>query len=244
LTQHGFGKREYRRLVRAKGKFVFEVRVEETDLLITADDDLTTEAWDAACQARDRIREYGKAHQGFFDSLQPLPEDPDAPLIVQEMLKAGIAAGVGPMAAVAGAVAEYVGRALLPRSREVVVENGGDIFLCGMDEAVAAIYAATSPLSQKVALCVKVGDEGLGVCCSSATVGPSLSLGQADAAVLVGRPAALADAAATAVGNLVKSANDMEAALARGMAIEGVAGVVVIIGETLGAKGDLELLSV
>jgi len=241
LTEHGYGERHYRQLVRRQGKFVFEVKVQETDLLITADQDLTTEAWDAACQARDRIQEYAEAHPGFYESLAPLPADPEAHQIVRQMLEAGEAVGVGPMAAVAGAVAESVGRALLRYTNEIVVENGGDIFLCGMAEASVGIYAGASPLSEKVGLRVRVPEGGLGVCCSSGTVGPSLSFGHADAAVVVGMPAALADAAATAVGNLLKGKEDVEAALERGMGIEGVRGIVVIIGDTLGAKGDLEL---
>jgi ApbE superfamily uncharacterized protein (UPF0280 family) len=159
------------------------------------------------------------------------------------MTAAGAAAGVGPMAAVAGAIAEAVGRGLLAHSNEVVVENGGDIFLQTDEPALAAVYAGTSPLSLKVGLRVGGGGRPCAVCTSSGTVGHSLSLGRADAATVVARSGALADAAATAVGNRVGSRRDLAAAIEFGRRIPGVEGIVVIAGDRIGAWGGLEIVS-
>ena len=166
------------------------------------------------------------------------------PPFVKEMIRAAQKARVGPMAAVAGAMAEFVGRDLLPESPEVIVENGGDLFIQIPREVKIAIFAGPSPLSLRIGLKISGAAEGLGVCTSSGTVGPSLSFGKADAVCLLSPSTALADAAATAVGNVVKSAADLGAGLERAEGIEGVTGAVLIVGEKMGAWGGVELFEI
>ncbi len=98
-------------------------------------------------------------------------------------------------------------------SPEVIVENGGDIFLKTSQAATVALYAGNSPLSLKVGILLAAAMTPLGVCTSSGTVGHSLSLGRADAACVLAADTALADAAATALGNRVKVPDDIPAAL-------------------------------
>lgn len=148
------------------------------------------------------------------------------------------------MAAVAGAMAESVGRDLLPESPEVIVENGGDIFLLSEKEVRVGIFAHTSPLSFRVGLRISAARQGWGVCTSSGTVGPSLSLGRADAVCILSPSAALADAAATAVGNLVRSPSDVSRGLEKAQTIPGLTGVVIIIGDKLGAWGGVQLIEI
>ncbi len=143
----------------------------------------------------------------------------------------------------AGAVAQMVGEKLLHSSPEIIVENGGDIYLKVSRKRVVAIYAGESAFSGKLAIEVAPDRTPLGICTSSGKVGPSLSLGIADAAVVVAPSAALADAAATAVGNAVKSEDDVDAALEIGRRIKGVSGIVVIAGSNLGVWGDIRLLN-
>ena len=145
------------------------------------------------------------------------------------------------MAAVAGAVAEMVGERLLQSSSEVIVENGGDIFLKISKKRRIGIYAGGSSFTGKLAIEVEPGQTPLGICTSSGSVGPSLSLGLADAAVVLAPSAALADAAATAVGNRVRSADDIGAALEFGQSIRGVIATVIIAGDRMGARGDVKL---
>jgi len=151
---------------------------------------------------------------------------------------------VGPMAAVAGAIAEYVGRELLEFSPEIIVENGGDIFLACSRETRVGIFAGNSPLSLRVGLVVPAAGHSWGVCTSSGTVGPSLSFGRADAVCILSSSASLADAAATAVGNLVRTPGDLEKGLEKAKAIEGVWGAVIILGEKLAAWGKIELVEI
>ena len=144
------------------------------------------------------------------------------------------------MAAVAGAVSEYVGRALSAFTSDVIIENGGDIFLCSGKERLVAVHAGSSPLSGLLAVAVKP-QNGLGVCTSSGTVGHSFSFGKADAALIIAKDCALADAAATRFGNLIKTAVDIEPALDEIMSISGISGALAVIGDKMGVKGEVEL---
>ena len=150
----------------------------------------------------------------------------------------------GPMAAVAGAIAELVGRELLRFSPEVIVENGGDIFLCSSQRRRVGIFAGPSPFSNRIAIEVESAGKPLGVCTSAGTVGHSISFGRADAACVISRDAALADAAATAVGNLVQSEEDIPRAIEFARSVEGVIGAVVIKGKHMGAWGEIEVVPI
>jgi hypothetical protein len=158
------------------------------------------------------------------------------------MVKAGENAAVGPMAAIAGAVAEHAGLGLLKSTDEVIVENGGDIFIKTASPLTVGIFAGQSPLSLRIGIRVNGGPMPMGVCTSSGTVGHSLSLGMADAVCVVAESCAFADAAATAVGNLVQSIADIEFAIAKGKSIDKIQGIIIIVGEKMGIWGDLEVV--
>jgi ApbE superfamily uncharacterized protein (UPF0280 family) len=218
------------------------VAVKETDLYILAQSALEQETREAVIQLRQQLEQYIRVNPLFQTSLVPLPADPRAPRIVKEMLAAAQQAGVGPMAGVAGAMAAFVGAALLAFSPEVVVENGGDIFLQTGAERTIGIFAGASPLSMRMGIRVPAERQPLGVCTSSATVGSSLSLGRADAVCVISPSATLADAAATALGNMVQEKGDIERALEAGRKIPGVEGAVIIVHDALGAWGKYELV--
>ena len=234
--------RTYRERVAGGDLASFAVRQRESDLFIRAETDLTDVAAAALRDARLALEGWIEGHPRFASMLDPIPIEPEAPEIVRRMGRAGMAAGVGPMAAVAGAVAESVGRALLAHSREVIVENGGDIFLASRKPRVVGIFAGESPLSWRLGLLIPPEKTPLGVCTSSGTVGPSLSFGVADAAVVISPDAALADAVASACGNRVRTEQDVEAAVAVGRQVEDVWQVVIVKGAKLAAWGQFELV--
>jgi ApbE superfamily uncharacterized protein (UPF0280 family) len=146
------------------------------------------------------------------------------------------------MASVAGAIAEYVANDLLKMSQNVIVENGGDISLKTNREVRVGIFAGNSPLTYKINLLLKPAQMPVGVCTSSGTVGHSLSFGNADAVCVISKSSTMADAAATAIGNLVKGKEDIRTSLEKGIEIEGVLGALIIIGDQFGAIGDIELI--
>ena len=130
-----------------------QVCVRETDLLILADRDVSKQASHLVMQYRSHLENYISRHVEFLSSLVPLASDALAPPIVKEMLRAASLTGVGPMAAVAGAIAEFVGRDLLQTAtQQIIIENGGDIFMARQQDSLAAIFAGTSPLSNKIAI--------------------------------------------------------------------------------------------
>jgi hypothetical protein len=234
--------RTYRNEIKDGDLVSFTVAVKETDLFIRADRDLTLEALDAIHEVRSALERYIRDHPLFLHSLEPVEVENGVAEIVRVMAEAARLANVGPMAAVAGAVAEIVGTKLLAFSPDVIVENGGDIFLKVNSKRQIGIYAGGSAFTGKLAIEVGPGQTPLGICTSSGTVGPSLSLGLADAAIILAPSAALADAAATAVGNVVKSEQDIAAAIEHGKQIRGVTGIVIIVGGSMGAWGDIKLI--
>jgi ApbE superfamily uncharacterized protein (UPF0280 family) len=238
----GYGERTYRRRAHARGLISFSVAVKETDLWVSTERPLEKETRDLILNCRIQLESYIHSHPDFLTSLLPLPEDPYAPPMVKEMMGATERLGVGPMAAVAGAVAQCVGRGLLSLAGQAIVENGGDIFLKADRPVTVSIFAGTSPLSERIGLLVPVRQMPLGVCSSSGTVGHSLSMGVADAACVISPSAALADGAATALGNKIRHQRDLEKATAWASQIEGILGGVVILKERLAAWGDIELV--
>src|SRR4030043_2287009 len=195
--------RTYRCWIKDDDLVSFNVTVKETDLYIRAASNLEAEALKAVIKHRTPLEEYIRSHPLFLHSLEPCSVEEDAPAIVRVMAQAAQIVGVGPMAAVAGAIAEAVGTDLLAHTPEIVVENGGDIFMKISRPRLIGVYAAASPLTGKIALEINPQETPLGVCTSSGTVGHSLSLGAADAVIALSHSAALADAAATAIGNKV-----------------------------------------
>ncbi len=237
-----YQERSYRVNCEARGFAAFTARVKETDLWIRATVDLSQRAVESILNHRRGLEAYGRDHPEFFASLNPLPLDPLAPPLVRAMLAAGQAAGTGPMAAVAGAIAQAVAADLLAWSPQVAVENGGDVYLALSEAATVGLWAGDSPISGRVGLRVPAERMPMAVCTSSGTVGHSLSLGRADAATILAMDAALADAAATALGNRVRTAADLATALDWAQGVPGVLGALVIKGSQLAAWGEVELV--
>ena len=235
--------RTYRCWIKDDDLVSFDVAVKETDLCVRATSNLKAETIESVIKHRTPLEEYIKSHPLFHHSLEPCSVEEDAPPIVRSMTQAARVAGVGPMAAVAGAIAEAVGRDLLAHTPEVIVENGGDIFMKISRPRMIGVYAGESSFTGKVALEISPGETPLGVCTSSGTVGHSLSLGAADAVIVLSGSTALADAAATAIGNRVRTADDIDAMIEQAQTIDGLVGIVIIKGERIGMWGNIKLVS-
>ena len=234
----------YRKWVNAEDLTPFNVAEKETDLLILADRVLEKEAKELALKYRKDIEGYICRYPEFRTSLIPIEDNDAAPAIVKDMLRAAISSDVGPMAGVAGAVSEYVGRGLLKFSTEVIVENGGDIFLKINKPRVLGVFAGKSKFTKRIGIEITPQDTPIGVCTSSGTVGHSLSFGLTDATIIVSKNTALADCAATRVGNAVKTAADVEKGIDCAKSIKGVMGAVIIIGDKLAGWGEVKLVSI
>ncbi len=238
-----YQQRTYRNLIKAEKLTRFQVVVRETDLMVHAARELAHETRELILEHRHYIEAYIRAHPDFAAALAPWRLNGPAPNIVTDMVQAGLSAGVGPMAAVAGAIAEYVGRGLLAHSAQVIVENGGDVFIKADEPVTVGIFAGTSPLSMRIGIRLRPKQMPAGICTSSATVGHSLSLGRSDAVCVVADSCAMADAAATSIGNRVCSSQDIPEAINAGRKMRPIRGIAVIAGDRMGMWGDLELVA-
>ena len=234
--------RTYRDFALRGNLVAFPAAWKETDLYIKAETNLSEEARKVILELREQIENYIQEHPDFQTTLSPLPLDPEANAIVQDMLQAARLASVGPMAAVAGAISEHVGRELARSSKEIIVENGGDIYLYTRHATTVSIFAGPSPLSMRVGLRILPEQTPCGVCTSSGTVGPSLSLGKADAVTVWATSTSLADAVATALANRIGEPKDIEPVLEQAGTIAGVKGAVAILGDRIGLWGDLNIV--
>jgi len=236
--------RTYRNLSPPEGLVRFDVLVQETDLCIYARYPMESAARELVLESRSIIEKYIQQFPYFARTLSPWFIDGPAPGIVRKMAEAGENAGVGPMAAVAGVVAEYVGRGLLTKSTDVIVENGGDVFIHASQPVTVGILAGHSPLNRKLGIRLNANTTAMAICTSSGMVGPSLSMGKAEAVSIVSRSCPLADAAATAVANHVQTKKDLQPAVDFARSISGVEGVVIINGNAVAMWGDLDIVPV
>jgi len=238
-------RRVYRDDMRPEGFITFECKVKETDLHIAVDAESYTPELAEYTERRvlyyrNQLESYIARDPLFKHTLEPHIVELPAPGIVLAMVRAGNAAGVGPMAAVAGAVAEFVAADLLKTVKQVIVENGGDIFMKLDSPGHVLVYAGNSPFSNRISLEVRPG--AAGICTSSGTVGPSLSFGKADAAVILSPSAALSDAVATAAANRIQSPEDLPAALDFVKSVPGMEGALLILDDKLTAWGGVKIL--
>jgi len=239
-----YEERKYRQAMEGRGLVSFQVVEKETDLWICAGRNLWKEAAAAVREVRRILEHYIQRHGHFLSAMEPISVHRAAPHLIRSMAGAGRTAGVGPMAAVAGAVAEYVGRALLETSRDVIVENGGDLFVSSREDRTVSVYAGNSPFSNRLGLRIRGADTPLGVCTSSGTVGHSTSFGKSDAVCVLAPDTALADAAATAAGNRIRGAGDIQKGLDFLGSLPGVTGGLIIVKEKMGAWGAVELVKI
>jgi len=236
-----YEERSYRRASRPVDLFCYEVAVKETDLFCCTSIDLKPFIAEKALFYRNQLEAYIRLRPEFFSSLLPVGEDPLAPRIACEMIAAAHRVGVGPMACVAGAIAEYIGRDVNPLADEYIIENGGDICLRTGRPRTVAVYAGDSPYTGRIGVTLKAREQPYGVCTSSATVGPSLSFGKADAVCVISGSALFSDGLATRLGNLVAEEDEIGPALEEAKRFPEVMGALIVLGRKLGVWGDVDL---
>ena len=244
----GFQPRTYRTQFNTFRFTGFEVAHLETDLWIGVNPDsfqpeMKTVAFDKIKSLRKKMDQYIANEPFFKKSLKPFIPSEIAPAEAVEMAAAAEKAGIGPMSTVAGLFAREIGETLLQNFSidEMVIENGGDIYVLLKNELVLSVFAGESPLSERIGLVIPSVKSKLGICTSAGTVGPSLSFGKADAVVVVCEDVLLADAFATAFGNKIKSPNDVEKVINQSEKYPEILSLLIICEDKIGIKGENEI---
>jgi ApbE superfamily uncharacterized protein (UPF0280 family) len=237
-----YQRRFYRDWVKSKDLYPTHITIQETDLQIFTDKSLDKDfVKERVCLYRRQIENYIARDRRFLSSLKPIVMELNAPAIVKEMAKAAKRANVGPMAAVAGAIAEFLGRDLLKKGyKDIIIENGGDIFIVTRKMRKLGIYTGRAKLWNKLYLKIKSEYTPLGICASSGTIGHSLSFGSADAVVILSKSASLADAVATATANRISSRQDLQEGVDFARSIKGISGAIIIIKNNFIGWGKME----
>ena len=189
---------------------------------------------------RQELEKYIQTNQKFFYTFDPIPA-PSEPLVAKLMALAAQKANVGPMAAVAGVIADLAVADMLKTGCKVaVVEDGGEISAVSDRPVDVALAAGNEPLSKRFGF--RLSEFPIGVATSSGRFSHAFSFGDAEAATVFCKDAGLADAAATAVGNVVKgddAESAIQAGIKRGLSIEGVEGVLVLYKGQVGTAGKI-----
>lgn len=224
------------------GEVVFQVAVEETDLHVVAERDLSRGMADRVRSLRAQLTSYIAIHTAFAESLSPVRVPSSAPEIVRRMADAAERFDVGPMAAVAGTMAQMTAEPFVSESPNLLVENGGDLYLSSTRERVVGLL---SDPKAGMAIGLRLTEDAfpVAICASSGRIGHSLSFGACDLVAVRAGQAAVADAAATALANRIHRPDDLEGAC--GLAAEwrerGVEGLFAACGGRLAGWGNLEL---
>ncbi|MBN1883149.1 MAG: UPF0280 family protein [Deltaproteobacteria bacterium] len=246
-----FDNRTYRFGIPAEGLVSFTVTVKETNLFIRTNMPHKKLVVDAILSARYSLEKYIEDNPQFFETLSPLPDDPLAPSLVRGMIRDARLCAVGPMAAVAGTLAEIAARSLAEiqpdgeQSTEAIVENGGDVYIISpVSRVVSLEWSMDGGGEGCVGMEIPPSPDGIGISSSSGTFGHSLSLGGCDLAAVVASRGSLSDAAATALGNRIKRPEDIEAQIADICRIPDVVGAFVVACGVIGMQGDIRLTAV
>lgn len=237
-----YQRRFYRDWIKDKSLYVTQIIANETDIRVTTNKKVDRDFIEEKIRlCRRDIEKYINKDRRFLTAVKPLSVELDAPLIIKEMADEARKANVGPMATVAGAISESLGRDLLKQGyKDVIVENGGDMFLKTRKSRLIGIYSGRSKLWDNLCLKIKPKETPLGICISSGTIGHSLSFGSADSVVILSKNVSLADAVAAATCNRIKSKQDLARALDFARQIKGVLGVVIILKNNLVSWGKVE----
>ena len=241
-------KRTYRRHFSQDRWACFVVQYKESDLWIGIDKaswnpDMVIFSKRFIRQLRQEMDLWIAKHPDYGRALVPYPAPPAAPEIFREMSAVAEKSGIGPMSAVAGAVARKLGETLqkLFPVREVLIENGGDIYAVLNQDMDIAVFAGNSPLSEKVGLHIEAPYTPIGICTSSGTVGPSLSFGKADAVMVICRDALLADTYATAFANTIQTVHDIAPCIGKISKHPDILSAIAIKEDKIGICGKFEL---
>lgn len=242
MTSKHYEERYYRTYIASEKSKSFNITIFESDLQIYTDGQLQVALEEELKMIRDTIEGYTKKNPDFVESLVPIALESDDPLIINHMKKASKKLGVGPMATVAGAVAHYLGEKYYQNTNELIIENGGDLYVYSTEHKTILLHGGADATVKNLSIKIDKTQLPIGVCTSSGKVGHSLSLGNCDAVTVLAKDTLVADAAATAFGNLLKTKADINSVLQYSKTFKDISGVIAIVDDQMGAWGAFEFI--
>ena len=247
MNNREYTNRTYRQHLRQERWYTFTIVHKETDLWIGIDkasyrEEIRAYALSRVIRLRQEMDTYLNQDPEYRKALIPYTPRTEAPAIIRKMAEVSDVSGIGPMSAVAGAVAGQIAAELKTAFpiREIIIENGGDIYADIHEDIDIAVFAGSSPLSEKVGFTIRADRSPLGICTSSGTVGPSLSFGQADAVMIVCQDCALADTYATAFANQIQTTADIEPCIEKIGDIPKILAAICIKDTQIGISGKFD----
>lgn len=225
-----------------KPGFNLELSYRESDIYLSCNKPVDeVKVKDLVKKYYSEVEEYAMCHPQFFASLSPLAVDENAAPIIKDMLGASGLSGIGPFSAVAGAIAWYVGKEILTYCGEVILENGGDLFLKTKEDKRIGLYAGKDFEKGFITIKVKGRDYPFGIASSSSKIGPSLNFGRADLVTVIASTSILADTFATAFSNKIKKPQDVKKIIEEAKKCSFIEGIAVVFENKITLWGALEL---
>jgi len=235
-----YQERFYREL--HKSNFCLEVSYRESDIYLSCDKPLDEKVVKSLIKKYyDDIASYIRSYPNFLTSLTPWEEDSFAPSIVKDMIAASKVSGIGPFSCVAGGISWYVGRDLLKYCNELILENGGDLFLKINEDKRVGIYLGESFSPNFITVKIKKKEFPFGIASSSSCFGHSLNFGRADLVTVIALDSLLADSFATAFSNKIKRIGDIKKVISEAKEYSFIKAVVVAFEGRIAVWGEVEL---
>ncbi|MCL5770657.1 MAG: UPF0280 family protein [Actinobacteria bacterium] len=248
LIQRLFGERLfidkdiYRIKVNVGNKFSWKVSYKYSDLFIVSKIDIYKKIIKLLPDFYRIIQEFIKKYPSFAKTLNSFNPKDDFPDIIKKMCQSSVIFKVGPMASVAGAVCQYLAQTLSKNNPYLSIENGGDIYIKSPSDIVTGLFLNNKYFKDNIKIKIKKDILPCGIASSSGTLGHSLSLGKSDLTMIICKSPVLADAAATAVGNMVTTKDDIQKTINYFKKFEEILAIIIIKDDKIGLYGDIELV--
>lgn len=221
-----------------------KIEMGETAATIICEKKYFEAAVNGIARARAEIKSYARGRRDFLLSLEPVGCDANAPKVVQRMCKAAAKTGVGPMAAVAGAIAlAGVECAVEEGATHCIIDNGGDIAMVLDQPITVGILGEAGQETLPAVRLAPTDGKVRGLCTSSGIFGHSISFGRAKAATVMASDPVLADAAATTLGNGCRSDSQMRDTLKSLSGIDEIIWAIAIMDDKIGTLGNVPDMS-
>ncbi|HAJ95978.1 MAG TPA: UPF0280 family protein [Actinobacteria bacterium] len=231
----------YRKNISLKDKYCYRLKYKYTDLFITSDRDILKELEAPVLSFYKEIGKVSLDEPVFEKSLVPVRARSHYPVLIKKMCRAARMFGIGPMAAVAGAVCDRIAESIAHTCRFLMIENGGDVYIKSDMPVEIGLYSGNKYFSDRLNIKIDAEQTPCGICSSSGSMGHSLSLGRSDLVTVMSDSAILADAAATAIANSIKEQTDIKKAISRYKKNKEIKGLVIIKGDRIGIWGVIQI---